>query len=139
MVVFLKPYFPNCKPTLSPNCERPPHGTYTELRKTIPSFVRRAHWQHRHFKSYRDFSFKTTKLASELAAMYLTEMPVQNAETVRLIDYDPDAEAKLLAAMLYPHASQSLSQIRRVVDRLSPTEKEKIIQEQRGLAGKSPA
>ena len=104
------------------------HETYTELRKTIPSFVRRAHWQHRHFKSFRDFSFKTTKLASELAATYLTEMPVQNAETVRLIDYDPDAETKLLAAMLYPHASQSLSQIRRVVDRLSPTEKEKIIQ-----------
>ena len=76
------------------------HGTYEELRKTIPSFVRRAHRQHRHFKSYRNFSLKTTKLASELAATYLTEMPAQNVESVRLIDYDPDAETKLLAALL---------------------------------------
>ncbi len=105
------------------------HGTYKELCKIIPSFVRRAHWQHRHFKSYRNFSFKTKKLTSEFAATYLTEMPVQKAETVRLIDYDPDAETKLLAALLYPHASQSLSQIRQAVDRLSPTEKEKIIQD----------
>ena len=105
------------------------HDTYRELHKIIPSFVRRAHWQHRHFKNYQNFTLKTQKLSREFAGKYLSEMPEQSAELVRLIDYDPDAESKLLAALLYPHTSQSLSQIRESVARLSQSEKEQIIQE----------
>ena len=103
--------------------------THGELRKVIPSFVRRAHWQHRHFQSYRNFTTKTQKLSRKIASRYLSETPIERAELVRLIDYDPEAETKLIAALLYSHSSRPLSEIRKVVARLSQAEKEQIIRE----------
>lgn len=104
-------------------------STYRELNKVIPSFVRRAHAEHRHFQSYREFTQKSNELAQHFTQKYLVAPPKETSELVQLIEYDPEAETKLLASLLYPHTEQPLSQVRSVVVQLSQSEKEQIIQQ----------
>ena len=53
-----------------------------------------------------------------------------------LVDYDPAAEDKFLAACLYRFGSQSLAQCRAAVARLTPAEKDNLAREALGRLGK---
>ena len=94
------------------------HG---ELNQLIPSFVKRA--------QRNDYLVATTAAAKALAARTTTIIPVATNEPVTLVDYDPDAEAKVIAAMLYGHARQPLEQLRQVAAALSQAERRQIFQE----------
>jgi thymidylate synthase ThyX len=94
------------------------HG---ELNQLIPSFVKRA--------QRNDYLVATTAAAKALAARATTIIPVATNEPVTLVDYDPDAEAKVIAAMLYGHARQPLEQLRQVAAALSQAERRQIFQE----------
>ncbi len=94
------------------------HG---ELNQLIPSFVKRA--------QRNDYLVATTAAAKALAALTTTIIPVATNEPVTLVDYDPDAEAKVIAAMLYGHARQPLEQLRQVAAALSQAERRQIFQE----------
>ncbi len=79
-----------------------------ELRKVIPSFVRRVDNPQRG-GAWSDYLAETRTAVEDLAADLLdtTEQPDQNA-SVDLVDFDPDAEVKVVASMLY--ASSNLSE-----------------------------
>jgi thymidylate synthase ThyX len=94
------------------------HG---ELNQLIPSFVKRA--------QLNDYLIGTATAAKALAQDALETDPAGSNEPVALIDYDRNAEEKIIAAILYPHARQSLQQLRQVAARLSAEERRKILAE----------
>ena len=97
--------------------------SYEELSKVIPSFVRRAGEEHRYFQDYRNFAKAQQELLRNFASTHLGELTAESAESVRLIDYDQEAETKLLAALLYTHSGLTLQQIRESVRSMPETAK----------------
>ncbi len=102
---------------------------YEELAKVIPSFVRRAEAEHKHFQDFRNFSLVQQKLVRNFTAKHLGQLKAETTETVRLIDFDPEAETKLLAALLYSHSDLPLLQIQERVRRMPDSEKTRLIEQ----------
>ncbi|MSP37264.1 MAG: thymidylate synthase [Deltaproteobacteria bacterium] len=94
------------------------HG---ELNQLIPSFVKRA--------QRNDFLVATTAAAKALAARATTSTPIVTHEPVNLVDYDLQAEEKVIAAILYGQARQPLEQLRKIAATLSQSERQTILQE----------
>ena len=88
-----------------------------ELRKVIPSFLKRVDVADRGgaWTTY----LEQTRLATERRADELLAGEIEEpVPSVTLTDFDPDAEDKLLAAILYPHSElpdhQLLARVRRL-------------------------
>jgi hypothetical protein len=79
-----------------------------------------------------DYLIETARAAKSLAARKVQTAKVSSSESVTLIDYDVDAEDKVLAAILYPHARNSLHQLRGIVAQIKKNDRLKIFQEQFG-------
>jgi thymidylate synthase ThyX len=93
-----------------------------ELRKVIPSFLRRVDLSDRggRWSEYlADTRTRTAALVDELLAAESAD----HADSVTLVDFDPDAEDKLLAAICYPHANLSEAQITERVRKLGADER----------------
>ncbi|HEX9446171.1 MAG TPA: FAD-dependent thymidylate synthase [Candidatus Binatia bacterium] len=95
-----------------------------ELDQLIPSFVKRAQASEYLSDTYR----ATRSLAHKLART----QPDNSQKPVTLVDYDPQAEDKVLAVILYPHLRQSLEQLRGVVSTLSPEDRQNVLEEYLG-------
>ena len=102
--------------------------SYEELTKVIPSFVRRADAEHRYFQDFRNFGQAQQKLIRNFAETHLRQLKADTTESVCLIDYDPEAENKLLSALLYSHSGLPLQQIRNSVSTMPEKEKAKLIE-----------
>jgi len=94
------------------------HG---ELNQLIPSFVKRA--------QRNDYLVGSAVAAKALACTALSTDPAASNEAVALIDYDRNAEEKIIAALLYPHGRQPLQQLRQIAARMSAEERRKILEE----------
>lgn len=93
-----------------------------ELRTTIPSFVKRPDSEHGIMM--QEYIKEIRSGLEELAS----GIPVDDeAEMVRLVDYDPDAEAKVIASALYPYSGANLDNIRKHVSSMGEEEREKVI------------
>ena len=108
---------------------------FEELTKVIPSFVRRAETNHRHFQDYRNFDLAQKEFIRSVANSQLSKLEADKSELVQLIDYDPEAENKVIAAMLFPHSGIPLQQIRESVRAMSDTEKTNLIKQAADLRG----
>jgi thymidylate synthase ThyX len=76
----------------------------TELRKVIPSFVKRVDLEGRGVAASR-YLADNREAMDGLVAELLGDADVYDDEVgVELVDFDPDAEVKLVASMLYPHS-----------------------------------
>lgn len=98
----------------------------TELRKVIPSFLRRVDLPDRG-QAWSDH-MSSTRRAMETVAYELLpgdEVTSPSAPTVTLVDWDPEGETKAIAAMLYPYTglpeTQVLERVRNMAidDRMS--------------------
>lgn len=101
----------------------------TELRKIIPSFVRRVDMIDRGMvsQSYLADNRKNMQaLADKLIPSSLNE-DNDTDYSVELIDYDPDAEIKLVASMLYPYSNQSESKLETMVSDMSQQQRLEVI------------
>jgi thymidylate synthase ThyX len=94
------------------------HG---ELVQLIPSFVKRA--------QRNDYLVASSAAAKALAADATSLAPGETKEPVTLVDYDVNAEEKVLAAILYGQARQPLEQLRKIAAAMSPSERQQILQE----------
>jgi len=94
------------------------HG---ELNQLIPSFVKRA--------QANEYLIGAAAAAKASALGALSTAPAAANEPVALIDYDRNAEEKIIAAILYPHARDSLQQLRQIAARMSAGERRKILEE----------
>ena len=93
-----------------------------ELRKVIPSFLRRVDMAERGGR-WTGYLASTRENTAGLVESLFGSTPVDAAESVELVDYDADAENKLLAAICYPHTHLPESQLAERVRTLSPTER----------------
>ncbi len=80
----------------------------TELRKVIPSFLKRVDLADRG-QAWSDYMAANRAAMEELAEQLLPleddEPPTTGEDSkVTLVDFDPDGEVKLVAAMLYPYS-----------------------------------
>lgn len=96
-------------------------GMHTSLNALIPSFVKRA--------QANPYLSQTQAALQDVSARLLENTPVDTSQRVQLIDYDADAEDKILAAIVYPHVRHPLAQLRRVVKNLSAEQRTAIFNE----------
>ncbi len=105
------------------------HAMQQELNTLIPSFVRRASPDHRHFAPFKAYN-EDSRRALQHVANAVCNIPIRAAEEpVELVDHDKDAEAKVVAALLYPHSKHSMLQLRMMAKVMTPEQRRQIIHE----------
>ncbi|MCP5027177.1 MAG: thymidylate synthase [Actinomycetia bacterium] len=93
----------------------------SELRKVIPSFLKRVDLEDRGIawsNYFEDTRQSTTELAESLFPE-ATSAATEAEPSVVLVDHDPDAESKLVVSILYPHLHLSEREIERRVELMS--------------------
>jgi len=98
----------------------------TELRKVIPSFLRRVDLPERGGR-WSDYLASTRDETGAVVEQLFGGMPVEPAPSVTLVDWDPDAEDKLLAAICYAHSSLPESQLLERVRHLGADERVSLL------------
>lgn len=94
---------------------------HRELNALIPSFVKRARPS--------EYLAATAAGVKARAAMVLQGTRPAPAEAVTLVDYDREAEGKVVTAILYPWSNQSLATLRESVARMTAEEQSAILEE----------
>ena len=93
-----------------------------ELRKVIPSFLKRVDLPDRG-GAWSDYLAATRDATEELAAKLFVGEEPEPVPEVQLVDWDPEAEDKVLAAMLFPYTNVSEHQVRARVERMTTEER----------------
>lgn len=83
----------------------------TELRKVIPSFLKRVDLEDRGVVWSNYLATNRSAMAELTERIFPTPTPSEQRSTVTLVDFDPDGEIKTVAAMLYPHCHEPEEQI----------------------------
>ena len=83
-----------------------------ELGKIIPSFIRRASTDHHHFEGFREFGAAQQSALSNLVQSIPAGDPPKEPSAVELVEHDPHAEARVLAALAFPETELTLAQLR---------------------------
>jgi thymidylate synthase ThyX len=107
----------------------------TELRKVIPSFLKRVDLPDRGvaWSQYLDSNHRAMHEAAE--RLLGPEDDIAAAPTVDLVDWDPDGEIKMVAAMLYPYSARSERQIEEMVRSMSAAERLGVVRSYVGERG----
>ena len=100
----------------------------TELRKVIPSFLTRVDLPDRG-GAWTDYLRTTAEGTSEVAAKLFAGVAPDPgpAPEVTLVDFDPDGEDKMLAAMLHPHVELPEDRVMERVRQLSTSERSAVV------------
>ncbi len=98
-----------------------------ELRKVIPSFLKRVDLADRGGR-WSQYLSGTRERTSALVESLFGDTPIAQVPGVQLVDFDPDAEDKLLAAICYPLSHLPESQVAERVKSLGPTERLALLQ-----------
>ena len=91
---------------------------HNALEALIPSFVKRA--------QPNEYLVQTAAETRALSQTLLNGQTVRSTELVSLVDYDRDAENRILAAILYPNARLPLDQVRSLVTRLPAEQRAQV-------------
>ncbi len=97
-----------------------------ELRKVIPSFLRRVDLPDRG-GAWSAYLADTRAAMDEVAARMFGGEDPEPRPAVTLVDWDPDGEDKTLAAMLYPYTSLPEDQIQARVRQMSVDERLSVV------------
>lgn len=84
---------------------------YQELLKVIPSFIRRAHPEHKHCQSFARFHGGMESQIREFAQKHAVNVLAMTTPGVRLIETDPEAVFKVAGALLFETTNASLSEL----------------------------
>jgi thymidylate synthase ThyX len=103
-----------------------------ELDLTIPSFVKRAKSDRglaaaRYIATNGDRTYQLAQKLVETRHGTSLQSGSESTATVQLVEYDENAELKVVAAILYPQTDLPLTQIEEYVLDLSATERQEII------------
>jgi thymidylate synthase ThyX len=99
----------------------------TELRKVIPAFLTRVDQQERgvRWSAYlADARAQTTDVAARLTSGLEAAAP---ADEVTLVDFDPEGEAKVVAAALYASTALSDADLLALARRMSAADREAVL------------
>ncbi len=100
----------------------------TELRKVIPSFLKRVDLDDRGV-AWSEYLSSTHNAMEDVAGRLFPAGATEadDAPVVTLTDFDPDAEVKLVAAMLYPHLDLPETQIEQRVRDMGADERLAVV------------
>lgn len=99
----------------------------TELRKVIPSFLKRVDLEDRGV-AWSEYLRRTGDSVADLAGRFVPRRAEKSDEpVVDLVDFDPDGEIKLVAAMLYPHTDLPETEVERHVRDMTVEERLSVI------------
>jgi len=98
-----------------------------ELRKVIPSFLRRVDQPDRGGRWSQYLVDTATETDLAVRALFDETAPESTDESVSLTDFDPLGEDKLLTAICYSHTNRSEAEIARRVAKMSHDEKVSLI------------
>ncbi|MBU4274689.1 FAD-dependent thymidylate synthase [Patescibacteria group bacterium] len=99
-----------------------------ELNKIMPAFLRRIESQDS--EDYRKYiSERSDRVNKVLTEVNWPKETIPSQTNVKLLDYDGDAENKIIAGLIYLEAQEPFSRVLGRVRRLSAEDKEKILQE----------
>jgi thymidylate synthase ThyX len=102
--------------------------TFEELNKIIPAFLRRI--ESDDSKQYRSYlSGREERVKDALSQIGWQKEKIKSEAPVRLIEYDPDGEDKVIAGLLYFELQEPYDHIVERVKKLSAADKEKILKE----------
>jgi len=104
----------------------------TELRKVIPSFLKRVDLDDRGV-AWSDYFEGSRQAMDEIAArLFPAGTDVDAAPVVALVDHDPDAEVKLVTSALYSHVNLPEAQIEARVRRMGTADRVAILKAYEG-------
>ncbi|WP_419845838.1 FAD-dependent thymidylate synthase [Candidatus Poriferisocius sp.] len=86
-----------------------------ELRKVIPSFLKRVDLEDRGVEWTRYLGDVRESVESVAEHLVPPDLPADDVPSVRLVDFDPEAEVKMVASMLYPYTHLPEEQLEREV------------------------
>ncbi|MEC8477496.1 MAG: FAD-dependent thymidylate synthase, partial [SAR324 cluster bacterium] len=121
---------------LDPLEENRDHGqaAFEELSKVIPSFIRRADRNNNRFQEFEDYTNFKNSLMQTFHSKQISDQPNPPQEmNVQLIEYDQDAEDRMLAALLFPFGHGSMQEFTEQLKNLPDSEKKRLIHEYAGL------
>ncbi|HMC52341.1 MAG TPA: FAD-dependent thymidylate synthase, partial [Acidimicrobiales bacterium] len=98
-----------------------------ELRKVIPSFLKRVDAPERG-GAWSAYLERNRVVMEEVASSLFGRDEPEPRPSVTLVDFDADAEEKLVAAMLYPYTHLPEDQVLARVRRMSPEEKVAVVE-----------
>ena len=98
-----------------------------ELRKVVPSFLKRVDLEDRGVAWSNYLETNRSNMDEVAARLFPASTPVDPAPVVRLLDFDPDAEVKLVTAMLYAHLTLPEDQIERRVRAMSTEDRLAVV------------
>src|SRR4051794_5343358 len=98
----------------------------TELRKVIPSFLKRVDLPDRG-GVWANYLEKNRSRMDDVASALFADVEPETRPMVTLVDFDPDAEDKLVAAMLYPFTNLPEDQLLARVRCFSTDEKLEVV------------
>jgi thymidylate synthase ThyX len=100
----------------------------TELRKVIPSFLKRVDLDDRGV-AWSTYFASTRNAVDEIASqLFPTTAPEGEGPAVTLLDWDPDGEVKLVAAILYSHTQVSEAVLEQRVRAMTTEDRLAVIQ-----------
>jgi len=106
-----------------------------ELRKVIPAFLTRVDRPDRGV-AHSSYLRAGEATAAELAAgLLLPSADREDGPAVRLVDFDPDGEARVLAQALWPASGRDLGEVREHVAALDPERREAALAAWAGVRG----
>ncbi|MBW2974915.1 FAD-dependent thymidylate synthase [Candidatus Woesearchaeota archaeon] len=79
------------------------------------------------YTKYNDYLGETVKDMENLACQELKEIRAEGKEGVALVDYDKEAELKLVSSLLYRFSTLPYEDVKEKVSTMSEAEKEKIL------------
>jgi len=98
-----------------------------ELTKVVSAFVKRSDPAHRHFEPMRSYFSSTFQNMKFITKEIVENHPIESTGEVELVEYDEDAEARIIAGILYQFSNHPKKQLLKIAKEMSPEEKEKII------------
>ena len=103
-----------------------------ELRKVIPSFLKRVDLDDRGVAWSNYFEGSRTAMEEVAGRLFPSGTDVEPAPVVSLVDFDPDAEVKLVTSALYSHLSLPESQIEARVRRMGTADRLAVLKAYEG-------
>jgi len=88
--------------------------------EAVPTLIR--------FAEKNPYTIETKKKLTEIVKKELNQNPRSN-QAVTIVNYDPEAENRLVAALLYPYSRLSYKEIEAEVKEMSQEKKEEVIDE----------
>ena len=95
-----------------------------ELSTAIPAFVKRAN--DRHGIATQTYMRKTQADVAKLVHRHIGE-GASGSEEVKLVEYDKEAEMKIVVAALYPHLLKPMEEIKQIARKMTNEEREAVI------------